>query len=206
LSLPRQAAAFRATADQAEVRFTHRFTPLMPSDINLRSARADDALCLSVLAMQVFLDTYAIEGIRPALAREVCRSYGQAHFEKALVAGDTRIEVAERNGHLIGFAQITLGASHALAPSGVHAELLRLYVQEPFTGMHVGTRLLARAEETAAAHGASVLWLTPWVHNHRAVVFYARRGYIDYGRTEFILEGESHENRVVAKALRDAAA
>jgi ribosomal protein S18 acetylase RimI-like enzyme len=178
----------------------------MPSDIQLRSARADDALCLSMLATQVFLDTYATEGIRPALVREVCRSYGQAQYEKALVAGDTRIEVAERNGHLIGFAQITLGASHALAPSGVQAELLRLYVQEPFTGMHLGTRLLARAEEIAAAHGASVLWLTPWVHNHRALAFYARRSYIDYGRTEFILEGESHENLVVAKVLRSAAA
>lgn len=169
--------------------------------IDLRPARAEDALCLSVLAMQVFLDTYATEGIRPVLAREVLATYAQAEFARALVASDTRIEVTESRGNLIGFAQLTLGARHPLAPDGTQAELLRLYVQEPFTAMRVGTRLLARAEARAADCGAAVLWLTPWVHNQRALAFYARRGYRDFGRTEFVMEGESHENRLLAKAL-----
>ena len=46
--------------------------------VRLRPARPDDALCLSVLTMQVFLDTYATEGIRPSLAREVLTSYAAA--------------------------------------------------------------------------------------------------------------------------------
>jgi len=41
------------------------------AEINYRTAVQQDALCLSVLATQVFLDTYAIQGIRPAIAREV---------------------------------------------------------------------------------------------------------------------------------------
>jgi GNAT superfamily N-acetyltransferase len=109
--------------------------------------------------------------------------------------------VAEHEKHMIGFAQLTLEANHELAPAGRQAELLRLYVQEPFTGAKVGTALLRRVEELGASAGASVLWLTPWVHNHRALAFYSRRGYIDYGLTYFTFEGESHENRVMAKAL-----
>ncbi len=151
--------------------------------------------------MQVFLDTYATEGIRVAIAREVLSSYSEATFSKALRDDGTHIEVAELKGHLVGFAQVTFAASHELAPPGTHAELLRLYVQEPFTGAKVGTQLLAAAERTAAMAGSSVLWLTPWVHNHRALAFYARRGYKDYGLTYFIFEGESHENRVLAKLL-----
>jgi diamine N-acetyltransferase len=73
--------------------------------------------------------------------------------------------------------------------------------EAPFTGAQVGTRLLARAEDIATAAGAAVLWLTPWVHNHRALAFYARRGYQDHGLTHFMFEGESHENRLVAKRL-----
>lgn len=82
-----------------------------------------------------------------------------------------------------GFAHVTFNACHQLAPAGVQAELLRLYVQEPFVGKQVGTQLLAQAERLAAEAGATVLWLTPWVHNHRAIEFYLRRGYTDFGLT-----------------------
>jgi len=151
--------------------------------------------------MQVFLDTYATDGIRPALAREVLSTYSQASFDDAVADPLARVVVAEHRGHMVGFAQVTLCARHELAPGGVQAELLRLYVQEPFTGIKVGTTLLAEAEKLAASAGATVMWLTPWAHNHRALAFYTRRGYADFGLTPFTFEGESHENRVLAKAL-----
>ena len=163
-------------------------------------------MCLSVLATQVFLDTYATKGIRRAIAREVVNSYSEESFAKAIADSVSSITVAEIEGHMVGFAQVTLGASHELAPPGAPAELLRLYVQEPFTGAKVGTKLLAHAELNAAAGGASVMWLTPWVHNLRALAFYSCRGYSDHGLTYFTFEGKSHENRVVAKSLTPSAA
>lgn len=172
--------------------------------VELRSARPEDALCLSVLAIQVFLDTYATDGIRPSLAREVLSSYSQAIFNEAIADSQTRLVVAQRAGHLVGFAQVTLLACHQLAPSGVQAELLRLYVQEPLTGIRVGTRPLAEAERLAALTGSTVIWLSPWAQNHRALAFYARRGYQDFGLTHFTFEAESYENRVLAKLLRPA--
>jgi ribosomal protein S18 acetylase RimI-like enzyme len=175
-------------------------------DVQLRDAHAEDTLCLSVLATQVFLDTYATKGIRPAIAREVGNAYSEESFARAIADARSRITVAEIEGHMVGFAQITLGASHELAPAGKPAELLRLYVQESFTGAKVGTKLLTQAELNAATGGAAVMWLTPWVHNLRALGFYARRGYADHGLTYFTFEGESHENRVVAKSLAPSAA
>lgn len=174
------------------------------SDITLRPAVPDDALCLSVLAMQVFLATYAAEGIRPTLACEVLACYSECMFREAIASAETRFSLAERAGYLVGFAQVTLGATHELAPSGIQAELLRLYVQEPFTGLRLGTRLLVEAESLAAEAGASVVWLTPWFRNHRALAFYSRRGYKDVGLTYFTFEGESHENRVYAKSISAA--
>ena len=175
------------------------------SGLTLRRAASGDALCLSVLAMQVFLDTYATRGIRPQLAREVLGSYSESLFTKAIADGGARLLVAEHEKHMIGFAQLTLQAIHELAPPGKQAELLRLYVQEPFTGVKVGTALLRGAEALGASAGASVLWLTPWVHNHRARAFYASQGYADHGLTYFEFESESHENRVLAKRIGTAA-
>ena len=106
---------------------------------------------------------------------------------------------------MVGFAQVTFGAQHELAPAGSQSELLRLYVQEPFAGAMLCTKLLAQAERIASANRATVLWLTPWVHNQRALAFYARRGYIDCGLTCFTFEGESHMNRVFANDVNRSA-
>ena len=81
------------------------------SGLALRDAAPEDALCLSVLAMQVFLDTYATEGIRPELAREVLASYSQTVFSEAIAHRASRIVMAELKGHVVGFAQVTLSAN-----------------------------------------------------------------------------------------------
>ncbi len=173
--------------------------PLQPI---LRPANADDALCLGVLAMQVFLDTYATDGIRPPIAREALEGYAPAVYQRLLQVPGLFILVAEQRGHLLGFAQVTMGTPHTLVDHAAPAELDRLYVQEPFTGRGLGRALLHAAEQEAARRGAGLLWMTPWVHNHRALHFYAREGYADVGLTWFEFEGERHENRLLTRTLQ----
>jgi len=87
--------------------------------------------------------------------------------------------------------------------TGIHpAELVRLYLQESFTGAGLGTRLLAVAEKHAADAGADVLWLSYLATNTRADRFYARRQYSRCGTLMFEMEGEQYENVVVQKPIR----
>jgi diamine N-acetyltransferase len=173
----------------------------MGDDVAFRPATTADALCISVLGTQVFLDTYATDGIRPSLAREVIEHLSVPAVSALLAAPAVRFIVAERAGHLIGLAQFTLGSVHELVTARPGAELNRLYVLERFTGSGIGTALLGEAETQAAATGAAVLWLTAWVGNRRAMDFYARRGYSDLGATTYVFQHERYENRVFAKAL-----
>lgn len=172
--------------------------------LTLRPATLADALCLGVLGTQVFLDNYATTGIRPTLAREVLGAFSTEAVAAMLQQPHTQVVVAELAQHLIGFAQITLGTPQVLLQAQRPLELDRLYVQEPFTAQGVGSRLIQRAEQQAAAAGADVMWLTPWVHNQRALRFYAKLGYADLGSTWYCFEDERHENRVLVKALQAA--
>jgi GNAT superfamily N-acetyltransferase len=171
------------------------------ADALLRVADATDALCIGVLATQVFLDTYAPDGIRPKLAHEVLDHFSTAAIAALLRDPATTIVVAETSGHMVGFVQLTRGATHALLRSGSAVELDRLYVLARFNGQGTGTLLLRHAEMLAAGHGASTLWLTAWVGNHHALAFYARRGYHDVGATMYRFQDEQFENRVLARAL-----
>ena len=173
----------------------------MTGELLLRDARADDALCIGVLATQVFLDTYATDGVRPVLAREALAHFSTAETAALLARPDTRFIVAERNGHLLGFVQLTLGARQAEVEGSVTAEVVRLYVQRRFQGQRLGTRLLDRAAALAAVHGATRLWLTAWVGNPRAIGFYAAQGWQDVGSTDYVFEGETFLNRIFVRPL-----
>ena len=171
------------------------------SQVSLRSADAADVPCLSALATQVFLETYATSGIRLALAREVETQFCATAFTERLSQPGRRTLLAERSGHLVGFAEVALGAEHELVSPKPAAELTRLYVQSPFLRQGVGRRLLRRAEALALAEGASTLWLRAWIGNERALLFYASQGYEPLGSTEYCFEGEAFENRLFAKLL-----
>jgi ribosomal protein S18 acetylase RimI-like enzyme len=170
-------------------------------DIFVREAGEGDALCLHALATQVFLDTYATEGIREAIAREAQKELSVAAFLDQLAAPLVRVLLAERKGNLVAFASVTLGATHSLVAEGAAAELSRLYVQSPFIRRGLGTLLLRQVEALARAAGASTLWLTAWVGNTQALAFYASQGYEELGSTDHEFENERFENRLFARAL-----
>jgi ribosomal protein S18 acetylase RimI-like enzyme len=173
-----------------------------PFEVTYRTAVEPDALCLSVLATQVFLDTYATQGVRPAIAREVRRFLSEEAFA-ALLSGPGRcVLVAELADHLLGFAQLTHGQTHSLLPPDTRAaELTRLYVQRPFLGKGIGKELLARAETLAAEQGTEILWLTAWTGNTHALRFYEARGYQDVGGSTYTFEADTYETRVFLKRL-----
>jgi len=169
--------------------------------VSFRRGLPADALCLSVLATQVFLDTYAVDGISATFAREVDEHFSIHKVQALLAAPATKFILAEQAGHLIGFVQLAHDAVHACVPARPAAEIDRLYVLRRFASKGVGRELLRRSESLAAAQGAKALWLTAWVGNARALRFYARQGYSDVGTSVYSFEGEDFENRVFAKRL-----
>jgi diamine N-acetyltransferase len=137
--------------------------------VTYRAGGPADALCLGVLAMQVFLDTYATGGIRPDLAREALAGYSPEAFAPRLADRDMSFVLAETAGHLIGFAELHFAS---VCPADVRAgvELVRLYVQQPFQRQGIGAQLMKHAEQRACTAGADGLWLSAWCGNERARV------------------------------------
>ena len=172
------------------------------SPLAIRQATEADALCLGVLGIQVFLATYARQGVSPLIAREVIGVVGVEAVAGDLADPSMRHLIAERGEFIVGFAKWTPGARHELLPTdGSTAELNRLYVQEASTSTGVGKALMRAVETEAAREGAATLWLTAWVENKRALAFYPRQGYTDCGSTPYTYEGVSHENRLFVKTL-----
>ena len=172
--------------------------------ISLRPGTRDDAVTVAALSLQVFLDTYATDGIRPDLAREAFREYSEQEFLARLSTSSRRFVLAEKQKALLGFVEVDCGSREAPVPGLRGVELARLYVQPQAQRSGLGTTLLGEAEKIAASAKAHALWLTVWEQNDRALAFYARCGYADVGSTVYTFEGREYGNRVVAKQLSAA--
>ena len=172
-----------------------------PAGVEIRRGRSDDALCISVLAMQVFLDTYATSGLRGDLAREALSVYSPDAFATRLAQPVTYFLLAEKSGYLLGFAEVAFERPPPSPTVTGGAELIRLYVQRPFKRMRVGGALLKQSEILAVTQSAPCLWLTAWSGNAAALSFYAASGFSDVGATTYVIEGNAYENRIFVKTL-----
>lgn len=170
----------------------------------LRLAAPEDAVTIAALAVQVFLDTYATEGIRPDQAREAFAEYSAEAFSIRLQEPIRRFFQAEQATGLIGFAEVHVSPLSSPAGAVVGAELVRLYVQPRVQRLGVGRRLLQEAELAATATELGNLWLTAWEGNHPARSFYASHGYQDAGAATYTFQGNSYGNRVFVKHLGPA--
>lgn len=79
--------------------------------VDLRPANQSDALTVAALSVQVFLDTYATDGVRPDLAREAFREYSEQAFLGRLADPNRRFILAEVQQALVGFAEVNSGSA-----------------------------------------------------------------------------------------------
>jgi GNAT superfamily N-acetyltransferase len=142
------------------------------SGVEFRLAQPSDGLCVGVLAMQVFLDTDATDGLRADLAREALANYSPAVFEARIRDSSNHFLLAERSGHLVAFCECNRSSKPPIQSMSAGVELVRLYVQRRSQRCGVGAALLAGAEAYARSLGAPLLWLTAWIGNTNARAFY----------------------------------
>ena len=163
---------------------------------HLRVSRPEDATQLSVLALQVWLHTYAWNGISGIIADYVLAELTPAKFATILEDPRQHVFVAQRDENLLGFAVIN---SAAPCPYGdtKAIELATLYVQEHFIGTGLGTALIQAAQHWAYDQHQCPLWLKVNAQNHRAIGFYESHSYSKTGSIDFVLGGQRHENYVM---------
>lgn len=162
----------------------------------IRSATPGDANCLAVLATQVWLHTYATEGISGDIADYVLEHLTPERQLAAISDPHTRVWVAEHGGQLVGMAVARVGEP-CPGRADRSVELQTLYVQEHFVRQGIGRRLLEVAQSHAHTVAGCPLWLTVNAQNTNAIAFYQRMGYCQVGTAYFTVGQGQHENHVL---------
>lgn len=167
--------------------------------IACRDAQPGDAEALTALFAECFTATFGYL-YDPADLAAFLAGADRAAWDRELTDPAFRIRLAEEDGVAIGY--VKLGpAKLPFTPRGPSAELRQLYVAARWHGAGVAATLMDWAIATARGQGASELYLSVFVDNHRAKRFYARYGFERVGTYAFMVGDHEDEDDVMRLAL-----
>lgn len=166
--------------------------------MHIRKANLDDVLNLAVLKQQVWIATYAEEGIRAEFSKYVLDTFTVDNIQKNIQDKNRIVLVAENDNHLVGCVEIALKARCPVENEANSPEITVLYVLERFIGKSIGKRLLEKAIEQIKEFGSKSTFLTVYHKNHKALEFYKRYGFKSIGSTNFIMDGNSYLNNILS--------
>lgn len=164
-----------------------------------RTARVEDKTNIAALMIQVWLHTYATEGLRGKISRFVFSEFTEEKIGIDIISEQTQYIVCEINDHIVGVAVLDLFADCPVTKSK-YPELRKLYIQEHFSQKGFGSGLLEKAIEYCRETKLEKLWLTVNPNNLPAVEFYKKHEFVKVGVEDFKIEDECHENYVLHKA------
>ncbi|MGB8856787.1 MAG: N-acetyltransferase [Burkholderiales bacterium] len=168
----------------------------MTSQPLIRKGVVEDAECLSALGTQVWLGTYATDGINREISNHLLTEFNPENFKLSLANRNSPIFIAEVNHHVIGYAFLKLDEPWQ-TNNKWDVELATLYVHENFVRSEVGSALLDQCQKYVREQKVNAkIWLTVNAANSRAINFYREHRFEQSSVTYFILGNAKHENFV----------
>jgi ribosomal protein S18 acetylase RimI-like enzyme len=173
-------------------------------DLVLRSAGADDALALAAFAEHVFRDTFGPHNRADNMDLYCSAAFAVEQLRRELADRDRHTVLALARGELAGYAQLCAVPPPSCVTGPDPLELNRLYVDPRWHGGGLAHALMAHAIEIARQRSAQTLYLAVWKHNHRAIAFYAKHGFVQVGSAPFLLGTEIQIDPVMVRPLQVA--
>lgn len=158
----------------------------------IKKATNNDIRNLQTLCIQVWMHTYAKDGINNKISDFVLDTFSFEFFKNKIDDKNFEIYTYTIENMLVACIIINKSSKYKNISNGF--EISTLYVQEHFQGQGIGKKLLL---EIAKKYG-DTFWLSTWVHNYDAIKFYKKIGFEDIGKRFFRLDEEKHENRVLS--------
>ncbi|SCX91393.1 GNAT family N-acetyltransferase [Desulfoluna spongiiphila] len=155
----------------------------------IRNACGSDCINLAALSLDVWLQTYSVDGICKESSTFALSTFTEEYFKQRLRDSKYRCLVFEDGMYIRGFTLINLESRFQSDVNGFEIE--KLYVHSPFQGRGIGRKLLAEIKEQFGDR----FWLYTWVRN-KSVGFYEKCGFKNIGSYSFMFGADPIENHV----------
>lgn len=171
------------------------------TSIILKKASAEDLETLQQIGKKTFYETFAKHNSEDEMQKYLAESFSSEKVLKELNTPDSQFFIAWEEENPVGYLKINSGASQTELQDEASLEIERIYVKSSHHGKKVGQLLYDKALEVAIQQNKKYIWLGVWEENKRAVSFYTKNGFTEFGKHIFRLGDEEQTDLMMKKML-----
>ncbi|SFN34434.1 spermine/spermidine N-acetyltransferase [Chryseobacterium oleae] len=172
------------------------------ASIIINTASAEDLETIQSLGRQTFSETFAESNSEEAMKTYLDESFSTEKVKLELNNPDSHFFIAWEEDNAVGYLKLNSGAAQTeLQDDDTSLEIERIYVKKSHHGQKVGQLLYDKALESAQSLGKNYLWLGVWEKNLRALNFYRKNGFEEFGTHTFTLGNDEQTDLMMKKIL-----
>ncbi|MCB2378329.1 GNAT family N-acetyltransferase [Hymenobacter sp. BT635] len=172
--------------------------------ITIRPATTQDVEYLQQIGRHTFFETFGANNSAENMSAYLAEGFAREKLTAELQNPDSGFYFAELNHSVIGYLKVNTGPAQTEPQDADALEIERIYVLQDYHGQKVGQLLYDKALQLAAEAQARYVWLGVWEENPRAIRFYQKNGFVEFGRHVFTLGDDEQTDILMKRPLLDA--
>ena len=167
----------------------------MPNlSLQILQATLEDLAALQAIGQKTFKEAFAANNSEENLAAYLEEGFSKEKLEAELRNENSQFYFALQGDEVIGYLKVNLGDAQSEKQDANALEIERIYVLQQYHGKQVGVLLYEQALAIAKARKAPYMWLGVWEENPRAIRFYEKQGFVEFGEHIFQLGDEAQRD------------
>ncbi len=155
---------------------------------------------LQKISQQTFFEAFSDSNTEEDIKHYLETSFSAQQLYSELSHKNSEFFFALHHNTPIGYLKLNYADAQTELKTENGIELERIYILKDYHGKKAGQTLLNKAKSIAITKNASFIWLGVWEHNHKAIQFYMKNGFIEFDKHIFRL-GNDNQTDLMMKLL-----
>ncbi|QPB42767.1 GNAT family N-acetyltransferase [Rodentibacter haemolyticus] len=170
--------------------------------MNIRQINLVDLPVLQRLGKQTFQETFASQNREADMQAYLVEKFSTEQLIQELNNPHMTFYFAEIAGQAVGYLKLNFAQAQTELQDQSAVEIERIYVLANHHRQGVEQALFQHALLIANQHNANYIWLGVWEHNHKALRFYEKNGFVAFDRHIFRLGSDEQVDIMMKKVLK----
>jgi ribosomal protein S18 acetylase RimI-like enzyme len=171
------------------------------NNLQILQATLEDLAALQAIGRKTFEETFSASNSEENMATYLKEGFSAGKLREELKNENSQFYFAIQRGKVIGYLKVNLGNAQNEKQDPNALEIERIYVLQQYHGKQVGLLLYEHALAIAKVRKAPCMWLGVWEENPRAIRFYQKQGFVEFGEHIFQLGDDAQRDVLMKKDL-----
>jgi ribosomal protein S18 acetylase RimI-like enzyme len=166
--------------------------------IEISLTKPNEINALQKISKDTFVEAFSNQNTEENMRKYLEENLSIQQLTNELLNSESSFYFARMDEKIIGYLKVNFGKAQTDFKEDDSIEIERVYVLSEFQEKEVGKKLLDKAIEISSEKNAKSVWLGVWEKNYKAIRFYHKNGFVEFGKHPFVL-GDDIQTDILMK-------